>query len=358
MSNLKKDIFKLSEREEVMKKFYHSGGQAFIKTPMTIIEYEKYLTDGRVVTIKDKYSNYYKSKTENKLGVTNENVEYLTEGRKIDIVLHPRYSIPIKHNHLYIEILYVYSGECCHFVENDSFHLKEGDLCFLAPSTLHALSVSDDATLVINIMVSKKLFDSLLIDILKGSENETLLHFIEQVLYNKNVSPYLLFNTKKDSYIKKNVIEMLKERYEELYKFDTNLYLNLVQLFIRIVRMYESLAKVPDNIHIEKKGNDSYIEAILAYITLNYNNITLQDTANFFGYDASHLGKKIKQYTGYNFATILSDLQVTNAKKMLESSSLSITEICNEVGCYDSSHLNKKFKAKYGKTPMQFRNTT
>lgn len=355
MVYLEENLNELSQRELEMKKVYFNGGQQYFESPLSVLEYEKYIEEGKLPVLEDEYADYYKSKTENGLGTTNENVERLTNGRKIDVVPHPKYSLPIIHNHLYIEVIYVYSGSCRHFIENDSFVMKQGDLCILAPSTHHALSVVDDETFVINVLVSKKIFDSVIIDALKNNEKNSLLMFIEQVLYNKEVNPYLLFRTKNDDYIKSFIIEMFKERSEMLYKFETNLYLILVQLFIRIVRMYDNLAKIKTNESFEKKDVNSYMEAILAYVSLNYNIASLQDTADFFGFDASYLGKKIKQYTGHNFAALINDLQVTNAKRLLEFSSLNITEICNEVGCYDSSHLSKKFKAKFGQTPIQFR---
>lgn len=44
-----------------------------------------------------------------------------------------------------------------------------------------------------------------------------------------------------------------------------------------------------------------------------------------------------------------------NASQLLLETGMSITEISNEVGCYDSSHFTRKFKKEFGMTPNAFR---
>ena len=42
------------------------------------------------------------------------------------------------------------------------------------------------------------------------------------------------------------------------------------------------------------------------------------------------------------------------AAYLIEKGGKSLTEIAQEVGCFDTSHFNKKFKAVYGCTPRQY----
>ena len=44
-----------------------------------------------------------------------------------------------------------------------------------------------------------------------------------------------------------------------------------------------------------------------------------------------------------------------NAARLLEETRLSLTEIGEEVGCYDASHFTHKFKNIYGVTPKEYR---
>ena len=45
-----------------------------------------------------------------RLGTTVPEVEALTNGDAIDVEVHERYGYPVVHNHVYIEMIYVYSG--------------------------------------------------------------------------------------------------------------------------------------------------------------------------------------------------------------------------------------------------------
>ena len=48
-------------------------------------------------------------------------------------------------------------------------------------------------------------------------------------------------------------------------------------------------------------------------------------------------------------------MAIENAKEMLESTDKTIGEISQDVGCFDSSHLSKKFRSKYGISPKEYR---
>lgn len=61
------------------------------------------------------------------------------------------------------------------------------------------------------------------------------------------------------------------------------------------------------------------------------------------------------RYTGKTFSSLISEIQMENAKQLLEETSMSITEVSEEVGCYDSSHFTRKFKKAFGITPNAFR---
>ena len=93
----------------------------------------------------------------------------------------------------------------------------------------------------------------------------------------------------------------------------------------------------------------------MGYISVNYNHVTLGEVADFFGYSETYLGQLLQRYTGKSFRTIVNDLQMSHAKEFLEETSMSITEIAQEVGCYDASHFSRKFKAAFGMTPKEFR---
>ncbi|MBM6852842.1 AraC family ligand binding domain-containing protein [Mediterraneibacter glycyrrhizinilyticus] len=77
----------------------------------------------------------------------------------MDLGLHERYAFPIIHNHAFFEIIYVYSGTCVNHIGETSLEMKAGDVCFLAPDTMHALAAVHDEDVVMNLIVSRNAFE-------------------------------------------------------------------------------------------------------------------------------------------------------------------------------------------------------
>jgi AraC-like DNA-binding protein len=42
------------------------------------------------------------------------------------------------------------------------------------------------------------------------------------------------------------------------------------------------------------------------------------------------------------------------AVRLMDGGKHNLTEIAQEIGCFDTSHFNKKFKAVYGISPRQY----
>lgn len=343
-----KDVrFPLSEIEKVFKQAYDNGGQKLLESPMTYHHFES--LDEKRKHYYDHVKNYHETISSNMLGHTIKEVG--TDGEKVDIVLHGRYCYPLMHNHAYIEVAYVYSGSCIHFVEDQSFRMNRGDLCILAPNAMHAISANSDDAVIINIMISKKMFDMSFLDILKSGK--VVRNFLEHILYNKMVSPYLIFPTKDDPWMQETVLRVYNERKEKDYLYNESVTLYVKQIFIHIIRHYEMMAIISNPLDHSQENN---IVALMGYININYNRVTLKQVAHFFGYNEAYLGQMIQKYTNKTFSALVTNIQMEHAKKLLEESHLSITDVGNEVGCYDSSHFTRKFKNTFGITPKEYRN--
>ena len=339
-------LFKMTNQEKFYKAVYEDGGKELWDRPMVHAVYET--INQNIRKYYQPTEKYHENITTNSPGNTIQDVGI--DGENVEVVRHPRYSYPIMHNHQYIELIYVYQGECTHFVEKQKFTMKEGDLCIMTPAAMHAISAPDDDALILNIMMSKRMFNSSFLKMLRG--DKILLEFFENVLYDKDVSPYIIFPTKDDSEIHEIMRKMYQERKDKDYLYNESETLYVKQIFIHLIRHYEMMAVVSNPMNHTR---ENHIVALMGYITVNYNHITLKDTAAFFGYNETYLGQMLLRYTGKKFSTLINELQMTNAKRLLEETGLSITEIGGEVGCYDASHFTRKFKAMYGMSPNAYR---
>jgi AraC-like DNA-binding protein len=90
----------------------------------------------------------------------------------------------------------------------------------------------------------------------------------------------------------------------------------------------------------------------------NYATITLSELAEFFNYSERQLQRLISQTTGKNFSENIKSLRMAEAARLLSESSLTIAEISDRLGYYDSSSFRKHFKGYYQVTPQSYREQT
>lgn len=337
----------LTDQERAFKEMYKGEGRSILSTPM---EYAQYI---QIVQLHPEFvdlGDFYEVHTKAQLGSTILDVGELESGEEITVQKHERYGYPIIHNHAFIEIAYLYSGQCTHYVEQQSFLMEEGDFCILAPNAKHTIVAVEDSALLLNILLSKEVLNQSFLCMVK--EKRLLADFFENILFGKHVSPYLIFPTGKDPWMHQVICEMLCETKERRYAYRESLKLYIQQMFIHVLRHYEMQARVSDP--LEQKMEDMIVP-ILGYISINYNRVTLRQVAEFFNYSEAYMSRLLKRYTGKTFGALITGLQMKRTEELLVSSEMRLIDIAQEVGCFDYSHLSRKFKQVYGESPDVYR---
>lgn len=263
---------------------------------------------------------------------------------------HERYCYPVIHTHNYVEALYVYDGNCRQLICGKTIELHKGDFCILSPNAPHCVLAYEDDNIILNFLIQKKMFNSAFFDVL--SEKHLLAKFFGDILYNNSASPYIIFPTGDDRQIHDLVERMYREDYYRRRYYGKFMTTYFRELMLWLLRNFEMEAIVPSP--IDTKLNHQIV-AILNYIHVNYNHVTIKDLASFFNYSENYLSKILKEYTGETFSSLINEIQMKTAAQFLAQTDMRIVEISQEVGCFDVSHFNKKFKKAYGMTPTQYR---
>lgn len=334
----------LNDDEKIYKNAFLTGGADMWQHPISFASYENYIEEG-IIDVSGTSPNYRVKSKEGAIYTAGS----VKNSANIDISLHMRYSYPVLHNHDYVEIIYVASGECTHYLEDTSFGMYSGDVCILAPNAFHALSCTNDDSCIINIMMNRKYFDKHFMDILRGGK--LLSGYLESILYSQVASPYILFPTGADPWLRILAQHLITECHGDLHAREYSIRLLSNSFLLHLVREYEMNAIVPDH---KSNTQNSLIVAVLGYLSVHYNTTSLSDTADYFGYSSSYLSHMIHENTGKTFNAIIHEQQMEHAAALLRNSKMSITEIAQEVGCFDSSHFGKKFKSFYGCSPKQY----
>ena len=74
-----------------------------------------------------------------------------------------------------------------------------------------------------------------------------------------------------------------------------------------------------------------------------------------YGYSATYLGKLFHKSVGISFSNYLLNSRINYAKILLMNSELSISEIAEKLGYYDTAHFVNQFKKIVGSTPTAYR---
>ncbi len=92
------------------------------------------------------------------------------------------------------------------------------------------------------------------------------------------------------------------------------------------------------------------------YIKMHYMNpITLDGLATHLGLNKSYLCTIFKKSTKDSFCNYTNKIRIEESKKLLKTSSASMTDIALAVGFSSSSYFNTIFKKLEGKTPLDYR---
>lgn len=334
----------LDADEQIFKKKYLSSNHSLWEKPMTFAQYQDYAASGKVVLTPSSY--FYRDRSRNNLGNTMEEAD---NSYHVELTLHTRYSYPVLHNHSYIELIYVAAGTVKNLLRETQFDMSEGDVCILSPNSFHALSCTNDESCILNIMIGKDFFDQNFFRTLSGG---VIINFMKQVLYQRVSSPYILLPTRQDPWLHTLAQHLVTEMVQKKRGSDYSIRLLTGEFLIHLSREYETLAIVPNT---DTGQPNDIIVALLSYLGVNQGRVTLEETAKFFGYSPAYLSRTIRQNVGKTFTALTAELQMKHAAELLKNTGMSIAEIAQECGCFDSSHLGKKFRSQYDMSPLEYR---
>ncbi len=273
--------------------------------------------------------------------------DILPENSDILVIRHFSNLNDEKHTHNYFEISYVFKGSCQFLFEKEKHQMLEGELCIIAPSSVHNIIIDDPNSIIITVTIKKSTFDSAFFELL--SNKDLLSYFFRTILYNQTSSNYLLFQTNNSLDIRTIIKNLVMENYKgDIYYNNCSIsWANI--LFSYIIRNYN------ESIQFYNYDMDNDFSIILQYIQHNYKIISLKTLAEKFHYSEAHLCTLIKKNLGLNFVTLITKLKMADAKDYLECTTLPIQTICEHVGYNSVDHFSRTFKKYYNKSPQQYR---
>lgn len=231
-------------------------------------------------------------------------------------------SMPIVRRNYYINI--AFKGNGVLILDDKEFNLSPGTLFFSFPDTPFRLECDNDFTFL-------------------------------YISFNGEGAAALLegFNINKENCVFNNLENLSDFWMKEIRRINNT---NSMVLTESVLMYSLSYTLSQDN---NSQKDISRFESVLKYIQSNFKNsdLSLIKISDMFFYNKKYLSTLFIKETGIKFTDYLNSLRIDEAKKLMKSKELSVTEISSKCGFSDSYYFSKVFKKYMGMPPTVFMNS-
>lgn len=268
----------------------------------------------------------------------------------VSVERHFRYSPAFLHSHSFFEIVIVCHGNCENVFGTETLHMKTGEICIIAPGTVHALSAFHDDCVIYNLLVRSTTFEQTFLNSLP--QQGILYSFFSKALFVPGAESYLYFKNSEDEYLFHIFEQILQEYTLKNAYYNSLINALLTTFFIQLLRQHEKDVIVPNPSGKKQEENMIFI---LKYIELHAESITLKELADFFNYSERQMSRILKDYTGQTFTGLIQSTRMVKACSLLKHPDIPINDIIESIGYSNATHFYDVFKKMYNITPAQYR---
>lgn len=256
------------------------------------------------------------------------------------------------HKHDFLELIYVYRGECTHYIENirNKIVLRENELILVNQNVVHAIGKTTKNDIILKMVLPPVFLEN---DFCyRTFADSDVRNFFMTALQAKNsYYGYMVFRNKNENCVKEYMEQILIEYFEQKPYYETAVKNMLSLMLIELIRRnlkceneYHQLAERQTPVSDMLRDMEAYCEEM----SLNW-------LAKKYGYNESYLSRILHQYTGKTFQQILSECRYKKAIHLLTGTDMPIELISEQCGYKNVNNLYRLLKRESGKSPMQIR---
>lgn len=254
---------------------------------------------------------------------------------RLRYITHSRYNnewLSAVHSHSIAEMLYILDGDGCIIISGSRRAIETGDFVMIPPHFQHAeVSSSKNPLEYLCLGVS---------DIMVTSSTDDF-----DPIMNLGNSKQAVRNLVKSIY---REMQRRQVGYEMMAK---SLFYNLLVILMR--------SRIIDIGHDEEIVMRSNVAEVKNYIDEHYaESFTLDNLASIATLSKYHLIREFRNELGTSPMGYILGKRITESKKLLVGTELSISNIAEAVGFSSGSYFSQRFRLVTGMTPMEFRNNS
>lgn len=229
------------------------------------------------------------------------------------------------HWHEFYEIELIISGSGSYIIDGVERKIERNMLFFMTPVNFHKVITEDSQ--VITLMFTGEVCDrNMLFKLSTVFNSDNVMLSDEEAWYLATVM---------------HELNLASSENDDEYSF----YL-LNSILGKICRI--------NNTH--RHGCMSKVQKAMLYIQNNFrNDIRLSDIATDAAVTPSYMSSIFLKECGVNFKEYLNTIRYDYAKKLLEHSNMTVTDICFESGFYDYANFERHFRERFLVSPTQYR---
>lgn len=254
----------------------------------------------------------------------------------------------LTHRHEFYEINIITGGYGMHYIEEERFRVKKGQVFVIPPMVKHGY-ICGDGLDVFHLHIHPDYFKQNY-NLLQKMEGFGVLFGFDARQIHTNFTTYIeLSDEEFDKIYNENIISVCKF----IHTYDLkNMIRAMSEATLLIVALCESCAR---SLSLMSTKDRNFVES-LSYIIENISGkIKVDDLARVAKMSRTAYFNYFLKETGQTPAVYIMNKRLELACSRLKSTDISIDDIATDVGFCERAHLIKCFKKRYGITPTEYR---
>lgn len=263
--------------------------------------------------------------------------------QKYVTTLDPGYPAVVTHWHEEAELTMIRSGSATYQINLVDYPVEEGDILFISPLLLHAISTEGDQQIRSDTFVFH-------LNFLGGNNTDLCATKYLTPLQNGEYTLPCLIRQGHPAYASlRKIFEQIRTLYDETVP---GYELAVKALFLQTVFL---LFQYGEKSETADRTTSDKLKRVLDYIELHYAEpLTVAELAGQCYFSEYHFMRFFKKHINMTCVEYINNLRLEKAVEMFEQGNTSILDVSLSVGFHNLSYFHKVFKGRYHMTPKEF----
>ena len=255
------------------------------------------------------------------------------------------------HEQEFFEINIISRGSGTHYINNNTINANVGDVFIIPPKISHGY-VGGEGFDVFHIILSDAFMNKYIADLQNISAFYKLFG-AEPLMRGKTSDPLHLTLSKEELAPTLNILFEIARYINYSDPTESLIRSNLAMASIGL--LCNTYAMNTPNSNMTQSEEHALMESISYIHEKYYEKIKIDTLLQIAHMSRTSYIKKFKEICKMSPAAYITKIRLDAALVMIQTTSLSVSEIAYKTGFYDASHLTKTFETLYHTSPMSYR---